>query len=137
MYNSLIVRNSYLAEVQITQTPSDGLRIYFQDIPQLRNVHVIGVELFCRDGLSYSPNGNQLVTSLVGVGLTLAVDSTEKFYQWPARSLEASRNGGLIREFARVPINLPKSYITLFDSAGISQNESVCANFYYLHKANA
>lgn len=135
MYNSLIIKASYLAEVQFgTAAPSNGQRIYFLDIPQLRDVQTIGIEAFCNDEMTYAPSGNVMGANLRGVVFTFAVKSTEEFVQWPGYSLEASKNGGLIRELDRKVINLPKSYITVIDATQYNANESLCVNFYYLPK---
>ena len=133
MYNSLVIKASYLAEVQFgTAAPSNGQRIYFLDIPQLRDVKTVGLEAFCSNEMTYAPSGNTMGASLRGVVFTFAVKSTEEFVQWPGYSLEASQNGGLIREIDRKVINLPKSYITVIDSTLYSASESLCINFYYL-----
>lgn len=135
MYNSLIIKASYLAEVQFgTANPSNGQRVYFLDIPQLRDVQTIGIEAFCNDEMTYAPSGNVIGANLRGVVFTFSVKSTEEFVQWPGYSLEASKNGGLIRELDRKVINLPKSYITVIDSTQYNANESLCVNFYYLPK---
>lgn len=135
MYNSLIIKASYLAEVQFgTAAPANGQRIYFLDIPQLRDVQTIGIEAFCNDEMTYAPSGNVMGANLRGVVFTFAVKSTEEFVQWPGYSLEASKNGGLIRELDRKVINLPKSYITVIDATQYNANESLCVNFYYLPK---
>lgn len=135
MYNSLIIKASYLAEVQFgTAAPTNGQRIYFLDIPQLRDVQTIGIEAFCNDEMTYAPSGNVMGANLRGVVFTFAVKSTEEFVQWPGYSLEASKNGGLIRELDRKVINLPKSYITVIDATQYNANESLCVNFYYLPK---
>ena len=53
MYNSLIIKASYLAEVQFgTGAPSNGQRVYFLDIPQLRDVKTVGLEAFCSNEMT-------------------------------------------------------------------------------------
>lgn len=131
MYNSLIIRNSYLAEIQFTLAPANNQRVQFLDIPQLRDVDIVGVEAFSASELTISPNGNTMIANLKGLLLTLCVGSTEKFYQMPCYTLESPNQGGIIREFARIPITLTKSYVTIVDAATITQNYSVCFNFYY------
>lgn len=135
MYNSLVIKASYLSEVQFgSVAATNGQRIYFLDIPQLRDVRTIGIEAFCNDEMTYAPSGNVMGSNLRGVVFTFAVKSTEEFVQWPGYSLEASKNGGLIREIDQKVINLPKSYITVIDATQYNANESLCVNFYYLPK---
>ena len=131
MYNSLIIRNSYLAEVQLTQAPANGNKTYFLDIATLRDVETVGIECFSTLGLTFSPNGNAIVPSLRGLVLVLAVDSLEKFFQIPCYTLESGNNAGIIREIARQKINLPKSYVMMVDSSLYTVNQSLCVNFYY------
>lgn len=131
MYNSLIIRNSYLAEVQLTQVPANGSKIYFLDIPQLRGVPSVGVEAFSSAAMTFSPNGNAMIPSTRGLAVTFAVDSLEKFVLIPCFTLECAQNAGIIRELAKQKINLPKSYVTILDATLYSQNQSICFNFYY------
>lgn len=131
MLNTLLVYKSILVEIVLTNIPANGQQIAFQDVPQLRGKIIQGVESFDRNGVSVSPTGATVVSSTRGIAVTFAINSDERFFQWPVFSLTASQNGGLIRELANVSINLPKSYITILDSTTVAQNEAALFNFYY------
>lgn len=131
MLNNLVIEKSYLAEINFSNAPNNGQRVYFLDIPELRGKVVKAVEAFSANELNISPNGKNIIGNTKGILLTLTDDSTENYYQWPAFSLEAAQNGGIIRTIKARKIDLTKSYVTIADATTIAQNQSVCFNFYY------
>lgn len=116
-------------------TVSAGQRYNFLDIPTLRAPYIFlqGIEAYCVDQVTKSPNNNTPVTATgaKGIVLTLSIRETEEIYQLPLWSLIASQNGGLIREFNNKQVNLTKSYITILDATNVAANECVLFNFYY------
>jgi len=138
----LIITNSYLAEINFSVAPTAGSRIYFQDIPTLTPrdgktvIETVGLECFSDNELSYSANGNK-VTSAANCAtllLTLSIGSIEKIYQIPVNTLRPQVNGGLIRRFYCLPVNIVKSYVQVV-TTGVSAGESICFNFYYRQRA--
>lgn len=134
MITALTIYRSYLAEVNFTVTPANGNKVYLLDIPELRNVPIYGVEAFCGTELTLSPQQKVMATSLKGVVLTLAYQSDERFQQWPCYSLEASQNGGIVKEIRTGCLDIPKCYVTIFDATTLLINQSICFNFYYKKK---
>lgn len=130
MYQPVIFR-SYLTEVKLVNPPTNGDKVPFLDIPQIRNVRTIGIECFQRADLSVTPNSNVTVNLLTGMIVTFSVQSTEEIYQFPCNDLRPANNAGLIRLFKEKVINFPKSYITIMDNTGLSQNEAVLFNIIY------
>lgn len=130
MYQPIINR-SYLTEIKFVNTPSAGAKVPFLDVPQLRNVYTVGLECFTATQLTVSPNSNTVVTAVTGLVLTLAVNNTEEVYQIPCIDLVPGSNSGLIRLFKNKTVNLPKSYITILDTSGLSINQAVLFNFIY------
>ena len=134
----LIITNSYLAEINFAQAGAAGQRVYFKDIPTLTPrdgrtvIETVGLEVFTRDDLSTSPNGATMITStnLATIVLTLTVGSKERCFLIPCNSLRAVVNGGIIRRFYNLPVNVVKSYVQVV-APGINAAESVCFNFYY------
>jgi hypothetical protein len=126
-----IAQYTYLAEIKLVNAPANGQKVPFLDIPQLRNVKTIGIECFKLTDLTISPNSNTVVSVLTGMVLTLAIQSAEDIYLYPCNDLNPALNSGLIRPFAEKKIDFPKSYITILDSTGLSQNESVLFNIIY------
>lgn len=140
----LIITNSYLAEINFAQAGAAGQRVYFKDIPTLTPrdgktvIETVGLEVFTRDDLSASPNGATMITSanLATIALTLTIGSREKCFLIPCNSLRTVVNGGIIRRFYNLPVNIVKSYVQVF-AAGIAAAESVCFNFYYRERIKA
>jgi len=126
-----VIRNSYLTEILLAQTPAQGQRIYFQDIPQIRNVKTVGIASYTATQLAVSPNNRTVVSTVKGLVLTLAEVSTEILYQIPIYDLVTALNSGIIRQIDQKSFNLPKSYITILDATSLNVNEAVCFNFIY------
>jgi len=140
----LIITNSYLAEINFAQAGAAGQRVYFKDIPTLTPrdgrtvIETVGLEVFTRDDLSTSPNGAGMITSgnLATITLTLTVGSKERCFLIPCNSLRTVLNGGIIRRFYNLPVNVVKSYVQVV-APGIAAGDSVCFNFYYRERVKA
>jgi len=135
MYQPIIQR-SYLTEIKLSTAPTANQRIFFLDIPELRDdeqgkVVIVGVECFNATSLITSPNLNAVVATVAGMTLTLTEQSTETIFQYVCSDLNPSANSGVIRMFNKKRINIPKSYITIFSIAGIAINQAVIFNFLY------
>jgi hypothetical protein len=128
-----IVR-SYLTEVNLgTTTPGVGANINIKDYPQLRDIYVTGIEVFSNNVVTLSPSGKTVVSTLTGLTLTLLdIYNMEIVYQYPTYDLNPVNIGGFYRDFNPFQLQLTKSYITILDPAGLSQDESVMINFYYV-----
>lgn len=136
--NELIITNSYLAEIQFATAGAAGQRVYFKDIPTLTPrdgktiIETVALQVFTQSDLTTSPNGNTVISdaNLATLLLTLTVGSRERCFLIPGSTLRSAINGGNIRRFYNLPINIVKSYVQVV-STGINANESVCFNFYY------
>lgn len=126
-----VIRNSYLTEIVLAQTPAVGQRIYFQDVPQIRNVYTVGIQAYTASQLVTTPNSRATVSTVLGIVLTLTEESTEKIYQIPVYDLISANNGGIIRQFDQKRFNLPKSYITILSITSLNLNDSLPINFIY------
>jgi len=127
-----VIQKSYFLELNFPTAGSNGKRYYFQDIPQLRNVKTCAVEAICADELTTSPN-NKTMVSLANSKfclITLAVQDTEVVFQLPVYSLFTNEQGGILKQFKGLNINLVKSYVTT-TGAGPGVNESLGFVFYY------
>lgn len=130
-----VIDYSYLAEIKLVNAPAAGQKVPFLDIPQLRTgtqkIKTIGISCYTRTQLTVTPNSNVTVALVTGMVLTLAIGSEEEIYLIPCIDLVSANNAGLIRLLREKEINLPKSYITILDAAGLAVNESVLFNFIY------
>jgi len=128
----LIIENSILVENNMP-TVSTGQSYYFPDIPELRNgVYIYAIEAFSVAQVSKSPAGNTIVAAaaVVDIVLTLVVGQDEKVFQIPYYTLISSLNGGLIRRFNNMPVNIVKSYIRLVSNTVTATNSAIF-NFIY------
>lgn len=134
-----VIQNSYLAEIKLVNVPANGQKVNFLDIPQLRDdprdprrrVFTVGISSYDVNQLAISPNSNPVVSTLAGLVVTFAIHSTEEIFQIPVIDLNSVSNSGLIRLFKDKIVNFPKSYITILDSTGLNQNDSVLFNVIY------
>lgn len=128
-----IVR-SYLTEVNLgTTVPGAGQNINFQDYPQLREVYITGIESFNADQLSTSPSGKAIVTANTGITLTLMDKfNMEIISQYPTSDLNPGVVSGFYRDIAPFYLQLTKSYITILNNTGLSANESIVFNIFYV-----
>jgi hypothetical protein len=130
------IKNSYLIEVNLGSTvPGAGANLTFQDYPQLRDVYITGLELVDEGTLLKSPSGKTLVTNLLGITITL-IDkfNSEILHQYPATDLDPRNRSGFYRDFIPFPLQLTKSFITILSNTGLTADESVCVNVFYLTK---
>lgn len=127
-----VIEKSYFVELNFSSSVGVGKRYYFQDIPQLRGVKTCGIEAATTNELAVSPN-NKTMVSLANSKfclLTLAVNDTEVVYQLPVYSLITTEQGGILKQFKGLNINLVKSYITT-TGTGPGLDESLGFVFYY------
>ena len=127
-----VIEKSYFVELNFASAGASGKRFYFQDIPQLRNVKTCAIEAISANELSQSPNNKTMVSQSNSKYclLTLAVQDTELVYQLPLFSLFTSEQGGILKQFKGLNINLVKSYVTT-TGLGPAANESLGFVFYY------
>jgi len=127
-----VIEKCYFVELNFASAGASGKRFYFQDIPQLRNVKTCAIEAISANELSQSPNNKQMVlqSNSKFCLLTLAVQDTELVYQLPVFSLFTSEQGGILKQFKGLNINLVKSYVTT-TGLGPAANESLGFVFYY------
>jgi len=127
-----VIEKCYFVELNFASAGASGKRFYFQDIPQLRNVKTCAIEAISANELSQSPNNKTMVSQSNSKYclLTLAVQDTELVYQLPLFSLFTSEQGGILKQFKGLNINLVKSYVTT-TGLGPAANESLGFVFYY------
>jgi len=128
------IKNSYLIEVNLGSTvPGQGSNLTFQDYPQLRNVYVTGVEVLDASTCAVSPSGKTVVSSLSGITITL-IDkfNQEQIKSYPAQDLNPEVRSGFYRDIVPFPLQLTKSFISILTNSGLSANQSVILNIFYL-----
>lgn len=127
---------SYTTEIKLNTTPAVGDRIPFPDIPILRQgqVKIQGIKCYDATALSVSPNNNAVIGSgaVPGLSLTFQVDANEEqIKETPVYDLIPYYNGGIIRAFNNLFINLTKSYLVVEDASVLTGGESLVVEFIY------
>lgn len=128
------ILRSYLIEVNLgTSAPGAGQNINIQDYPQLRDVYITGIEAFNADQITKSPAGKTVVATNTGITLTLMDKfNMEMMFQYPTADLNPGIVAGFYRDIAPFYLQLTKSYITVLNPTGLSANESVIFNVFYI-----
>lgn len=126
---------SILVEIPLTTT-SAGSTINFADVPQLRGKFVQGLECFTLNQITKTPTQRTVIGASQGANflVNLLTDSETTFEYLPYYTLIPANNGGLIREFQNLKININKSNIYISASTGLTVGESAVFNFYYTDK---
>jgi hypothetical protein len=126
---------SILVELPLTTT-ANGSTLNFNDVPQLRGKFVQGIEAYTSTQVSKS----QTQRTIIGSGsqsaflVNLVTDSETTFENIPYFTLISSNNGGLIREFNNLKININKSNIYISFNTGLTTAQSALFTFYYTDK---
>jgi hypothetical protein len=128
-----IVR-SYLAEVNLgNSAPGNGQNINFQDYPQLRDIYITGITSFEDGQVTVSPSGKTVVSTLTGIAVSLKdIYNMDMVFQYPTYDLQPSLVNGYYRDFLPFKLQLTKSYITILSNTGLSANESILFNIFYI-----
>jgi hypothetical protein len=128
------ILRSYLAEVNLgTTLPGNGQNINIQDYPQLRDVFITGIQVFDSGEITVSPSGKTVVPTLTGISLTLMDKfNMEMIFQYPTFDLNPTNVAGFYRDIVPFQLQLTKSYITILNNAGLTANQSVMLNIFYV-----
>ena len=133
------IRRSYLIELtHRTTQPSNGSKLTFDDISELRGVFITGVEAFFRNSINTSPGGKVVPLDTAGPGLVLSLQDTKSStpaYQYPVTDLMPRNNGGFYRDLEPFALNLNKSYVTVLDNTGLLANYSLVFNMFFLYRS--
>lgn len=133
----LKIKNSYLAEINLTGTIAIGNFYSFKDQPDIRfnEVKIVGIQTFTATHLATSPDQKTVIAdagaaSLVvsfaaGQGNTIEIDKV------PYYDLISGNNSGLIRMFNDKRINLTKSGVQVVSTSNLTTGYSVIFNFIY------
>lgn len=136
---NLIIKNTSLAEINMGSSFAAGQQYKFPDVPQLRDVITTGIICHALNvDYNVSTAGNAIVNAakLQQSILFLYVKGVQVVYQLPCYSLVPSVNGGFIRMFGKLEIDIPKSYVQLTGASGFSTNDTYAFTFIYEEKPN-
>jgi hypothetical protein len=132
----LRIKNAYLLEINLA-TVSAGQRYQLPDDSKLRGQKIKAIEAVNTAQLSVSPSQKNVVSLAATQRLLLTIatktraGNEESVYRMPYYSLIGAFNGGIIKEFDNIEINLSKSYLTLTNADTLTAGESACIIFYF------
>lgn len=130
------IYRSYLIEINLgSSLPGTGSQIYIKDYPTLRDVFFMGAVSYSSTTLAVAPSGQNCITATGEQ--QIAATFVDKFNQeiirnYPLRDLDPYFTGGFYRDFTPFPFQLTKSYITINATTGLTANESIVLNIFYL-----
>lgn len=123
---------SILVELPIT-TVSNGSTINFSDVPQLRGKFVQGIETYTANEVTKSQTQRTIIpqANVSSFLVNLLTDSETTFENIPYFTFNTYYNGGIIREFKNLKININKSNVYISNGTGLSTSQSALFTFYY------
>lgn len=139
IFNYNKVYNYQFVSVVIPTT--NNSRVYFPDLPNLREVYTIGISMYSYYNFTQDPSG-LTISSLAGNGafVTLVEGSTEKFQQLDGCTLNPiagrpdtwSDVGGMF-SIAPTKFDYSKSYIQFYNGFAPVANTVIPFGIYYLY----
>lgn len=131
-----IILNSILVELKITATSfAVGQNFQFNDVPQIRNRYIYGIVTHLSSvDYSTSTQGNPIISSAKAQNSVLTLvtnDGKQPVYQIPIYQLAPTPNGGLIRIFQDIPLDITKSYVTINSVTGFATNDTFAFTVFY------
>jgi len=130
-YKNIVFDKSIFVELKLT-TVATGTLITFQDVPQLRGSYVQGIEAFTDGQVTKTPTQNTVFAAAAAkeMLMTFVQGQENKFENIPYYTLISSNNGGLIREFRDLQVNINKSYVFIGGTTATA-NHALAFTFYY------
>jgi len=127
-----IIENSYLVEINLG-TVAAQKQINFNFIPQLEGSIIYGIQVFSATDVTTSPNGSAVVTTagLANVNVTFSVGDNQDIYLMSCSDLRSANISGFVRMFANKKLNLTKSFVTINNTASLTNNDSILFQFLY------
>lgn len=127
---------SVCVELKITGTPAVGLSQTFLDVPELKGKFVQGIEAFTDSQVTKTPINNTVFANAAAkeILMNFYEMSEVKHKNIPYYTLISSNNGGLIREFDNLRININQSNFYMGGTTAV-QNTSLLFMFYYTDTA--
>lgn len=131
-YKGFRFQKSIFVELQLKTGYSAGQFLTFLDVPQLRGMYVQGIEAFTDAQVTKTPTQNAVIEDAAKKEMLLSFFEMNdaKFENIPYYTLIASNNGGLIRPFKDLKININKSGVFVGGTTATAL-KSLAFCFYY------
>lgn len=126
--------NTYLFEVPVPSVAVGNKFNFPNNLGELNNVLLKGIEVYSADQLVKGPLTYATVVSAAGQksAVMVVVDGvTDRIKEIPLVDLIPQLNGGLQREFEPFVAVLNKSYIKLVSTSNVNANECFLVNWIY------
>ena len=126
---------SIAVELKLTLTPAIGATQTFLDVPELKGKYIQGIEAFTDGQVTKTPTGNTVFAAAAAkeIVMNFYEMSEIKHKNIPYYTLISSNNGGLIREFDNLKININQSNYYMGGTTA-TINHALLFQFYYTDK---
>lgn len=134
-YKNIVFDRAIGVELVLPATIAAGVVTPFQDVPQLRGAFVQGIEAFTDEQVASTPTQTSVFEAAAADDMLMTfVQGQEDYTQWiPYYTLISSKNGGLIREFKNLQVNINKSNVLIGGTAATGA-KALYFMFYYSYK---
>lgn len=131
------IQRSQLITVVLPAATATGAKIFFPDIPELRDALVDGLETYVDSELAADLSGNAVVSAatLAFLAVSLVQESDRRAMDFPAQSLRASAYGGMYKEFTGWRLNWQKCYVQLVSGPIGGAANAFALNVFYHYGA--
>jgi hypothetical protein len=122
---------SITVELKLTTVAANGT-LNFADVPQLKGAIVHAIEAFTDSQVTKTPSGNTVFANAAAkeMLMTFVEGNEEKVQLIPYYTLVAANNGGMIREFKDLKLNINKSNVFITGTTATA-NHALLFTIYY------
>lgn len=122
------IDRSQLVTVNLPAALAVGGRVFFPDVPELREREVYGAELFDVTRLAASPDGvaSASVAQAANLVLVLTDKSDQRLREYPLNGLNSNLLAGIYKTWTPFRVNWQQSYVLAVGAVGgVSVNLAV------------
>ena len=131
---NLIIENSQLVEVLTVGAAPGKTYAFPSTLKILDGKKTVGIICHANDvDYTVSTAGNNIMTvaELKQCTLVLDIGGQTPVMNIPLYQLLASNNGGFIRQFGSLPLQISKCYVQLNNNSGFTDNDTFAFTFIY------
>jgi hypothetical protein len=134
-YRGIRFERSIFVELNLKTGYAIGNQLNFLDVPQLSHAYVQGIEAFTDSQLAKTPTTNSVFedAAKTQVLMTFKQLDDQRYENIPYYTLMATNNGGLIRNFHDLQININSSYAFMGGTTATA-GKSLAFVFYYSYQ---
>jgi hypothetical protein len=128
-FNPLIISDCITVEVLLPSALGVGQQVPIRDIPELRNLNILGVSSVVSGQTSITPSGQPVITAADGLYLTLSSGSFSFIDTVPMSEFLALQYSRPAVFFKPRKVSFERSYITCMND--LQKSNSILLTLYY------